>query len=122
MEGLKMLTSLPIDIKKSIVQEFGSIETLYKKVFDLNAEDYGLHMNKPKGYQSRQQAINSELLDIEDKLEELGLDGRDVTSEISSDHGEIIVNRRVQDLDNYLRQIGTDYETIKAWLKNSYGI
>ena len=43
MEGLQILHSLPSDKKDKIEKEFGSIEELYKRVFDNYNEDYKLH-------------------------------------------------------------------------------
>jgi hypothetical protein len=121
MEGLQILHSLPSDKKEKIEKEFGSIEELYKKVFDNYNEDYKLHRTKPSGYQEQQEKIKNALYDIEDKLDEMELDGHSIITDISSDHGEIIVNKTVKDLDEYLKQYGTTFEKMREWLKKHLG-
>ena len=49
------------------------------------------------------------------------LDGHGIMTEISSDHGEIIVNKVVTNLDNYLKQKGTTFEQMREWLKRQIG-
>ncbi len=88
----------------------------------MHNKDYRLHTTKPNGNQARQEEIENELFDIQDQLESLGLDGHDITTAISSDHGDIIVSRHVQNLVNYLRQLGTDFEIMRKWMKETYGI
>jgi hypothetical protein len=122
MDGLQLLSSLPDDKKNAIANKFGSIDKLYRKIFELNHEDYLLHTKKPNGYKTRQSEIESELFDIEDGLDEIGVDGHDITTEVSSDHGEIIVSKNINDLDKYLKNFGTDYETMRKWMEDNYGI
>lgn len=121
MDGLKLLYSLPEDRKAAITQQFGSLEEFYKKVFELYKQDYFLHMNKPDGYKTQQEKIQNDIFDIEDSLDDMELDGHSIITEISSDHGEIIVNRVVSNLDNYLRQYGTTFEIMREWLKKQIG-
>jgi len=119
MEGLNRLLKLPDDIQSQIKRDFGSIAELYKKVFDLNKEEHGLILSKSP----RLIEIRNELYDIEEKLESYGiLDGSDITSEIASDYGDIIVTKRIADLNKYLIPLGTDFEKMKKWLKDKYGI
>lgn len=119
MNGLKQLFELPDEIKEQIVSDFGSISRLYQKVFDLNKEE-----SKLTGTDSpRLDAIAIELFDIEDKLESYGItDGRDITSDIASDYGEIIINKGINDLNKYLEPLGTDFEMMQKWLKENYGV
>jgi cation transport regulator ChaB len=42
MQGLKILLDLPEEIKEQIINDFGSVGNLYRKVFDLNQEEYKL--------------------------------------------------------------------------------
>ena len=119
MEGFIKLIKLPLDIQNKIISEFGGIESLYQNVFDLNAESYRLTGTK----NPRLDEIRKELFDIENKLEEFGImDGSDFTSEISSDFGDIIVSKRINNLNKYLAQFGTDFDTMQKWLKDKYGI
>ncbi len=119
MQGLKQVLDLPEEIKEQINNDFGSAGNLYRKVFDLNQEEYKLiGSNSP-----RLAEIKNELYDIEDKLESYGVpDGRDITSDISSDFGDIIVSKRIADLNRFLEPLGTDFETMQIWLKENYGI
>ncbi|SDD70745.1 hypothetical protein SAMN05216464_102336 [Mucilaginibacter pineti] len=116
MDGLKILNSLTDDQKSAITQKFGSIGQLYKKVFDLTNQEYVLRNS------NRQVEIQDQLFDIEDKLDEIGLDGHYIKSQISSDFGEIIVNKAIKSLDAELKKFGTDYETMRDWMKDKYGI
>lgn len=119
MEGLKQLIELPESVKEQIIQDFGSISGLYQKVFDLNQEEHKLTGTNS----SRLEEIANELFDIEDKLESYGLaDGSDITSDIAADYGEIIVNKRIADLNKYLEPLGTDFEKMQKWLKENHGI
>lgn len=116
MEGLKILKELPEEIETKIIAEFGTIEKFYKMVFDLYAEDYKIFKVKPAGYKERQAQIKSQIYDIEDKLDAMGVDGHDITTEISNDHTEIIVNRTVTNLDEYLQRFGTNFEEMSVWI------
>lgn len=119
MNGLNRLLQLPVEIKGKINKEFGSIQNLYQKVFDLNAEEYTLTGSKSP----RLKQIQQEIYDIEDRLEDFGLtDGSDLTIEISSDFGEIIVNKEISKLNEYLAQFGTDFDTMRKWFKDKYEI
>lgn len=96
MEGLQNLIALPDDKKDVIATQFGGIGQLYRRVFDLYSEDYQLYATKPNGYQDRQKEIEKELFAIQDQLDEIGFDGHEITTDISSDHGEIIVKKHIQ--------------------------
>lgn len=123
MTILEILHSLPNQIKEQISHEYGSIDGFYQMVFKLNATDYNLFITKPIGYENAMRKIQNQIEEIEDKLERLGvIDGSYITSEISNDHGEIVVNQNIKQLDNYLRQSGTNYNTMRKWLSDNYGI
>ena len=122
MEGLEYLRSLSQETKEKISAEFGGIENLYKTVFDINKNEHSLYANKPENYKSQLQLAENSLNEIESRLEKIGLDGRDVTTEIASDFGEIVVSKNINALDNYLKQHGTDYLTMRDWIKENYGI
>lgn len=123
MTGLEIIKKLPNDIKGKIITEYGGIEEFYQMVFDLYVKEYRLFIGKPEGYREKLAEIETQINDIEDKLEELGLeDGRTITSNISSDNTEIIANKHVQKLDEYLKANGSDYVTMRAWMKKQYGI
>jgi len=120
MTGLNLLQNLDEAIKSKLVEEYGSLGKFYQLVFDLWAQDYSAHMSKN---QLRQTEIKKSINDLEDKLETFGIiDGSDITNEISSDFGDIIVRKEIQKLDNYLKLHGTDYNTMRAWVQTTYGI
>jgi hypothetical protein len=122
MSGLNFLSQFPEEVKEKIIVEFGSIQNLYKKIFDLYQRQHSLYRIKPIDNQAVAN-IDNEIYEIEEKLEELGVeDGSDITSEISSDFGEIIVKKENNTLDLYFKERGTDYETMRSWLKDEYGI
>ena len=122
MTGLEELKQLPDEIKSKIIVEWGSIENFYKKAFELIALEYKLSMQKPSGYQQRVQTIENEILDIEDKLEEFADGCGDIIVEIRSDLGDIIIYRNAQKLDSYLTQSGLEYQGIRKWMSDNYGI
>jgi hypothetical protein len=116
MTGLQELLRLPDDIKEQITNEYGGITDFYKMVFDLYAEEYQVFTTKPTGYQTRLDAIQQQLYNIQDKLDDFGIDGHGIVTEISSDHGEIIVSRNITQLDQYLQQFGTNFEEMRKWI------
>lgn len=122
MQGLKNLNDLSQEQKDAISKEFGSVEGLYRKVFDLTSEDYDLSTKKPENCEERKNKIAEELYDIEEKLDEMNISGDMIVSDISSDFGDIIVKRQIENLDNYLRSFGTNFENIRNWLRNNYNI
>ena len=79
MSGLNLLNQFPEEIKEKIIAEFGSIQDLYKKIFDLYQRQHSLYKIKPLDNQ-KVANIDNEIYDIEEKLEELGVeDGSDIT-------------------------------------------
>jgi len=121
MTGLEFIENYPADIKEKITAEFKSIENLYKTIFELNNQQYNLYKTKPIDKQKISE-IDNKLFDIEEKLEEFGIDGRDVTVEVSNDFGELMVKREVSALNSYLKQRGTDYNTMRKWLKDYFNV
>lgn len=119
MSGYNKLINLPEGIKKQIIDEYGSLISFYKKIFALNHESY-LLAGKDN---VRVSEIENEIDSIEERLEAFGLeDGSDITVEISSDHGEIIVNKVINDLNDYLADFGTDFVEMQKWLHSQYKI
>jgi len=121
MTGLEFIENYPADIKEKITAEFKSIENLYRTIFELNNQQYNLYKTKPIDKQKISE-IDNKLFDIEEKLEEFGIDGRDVTVEVSNDFGELMVKREVSALNSYLKQRGTDYNTMRKWLKDYFNV
>ena len=96
MTGIEYLEGFPEEIKEQIITEYGSLIDLYQMIFELNSQQYKLYQVKPLEKQ-KIFAIRNKLFDIEDKLEEFGIeDGRDVTTEVSSDFGEFMTKAKPQ--------------------------
>ena len=115
MDTLHKLNSLPEQIKSCIINKFGSIDELYKNIFYLHYQEYLFYKSKNlKGID----LVKNKLFEIEEKLEDCGIeDGSDIIIEISSDFTGIIVDKLVSKLDEYLKSIGTDFETMRKWLE-----
>lgn len=114
MDAITILKNLPQDIRAKIDETYGSWEQLYIEVYVSSANDYFLLKTKPASYEKMSNDIQNELYSIKDKLDEFGLDGHSLVTDISSDFTETIVNRTITDLDNYLSQFGASSEFMKA--------
>ena len=116
MEGIESLRNLPEQVKDRIGEEYGSLNDLYRHIFNINHNERMAHR------QSDQEAISryeQELLDIEDRLEELGAeDGRDITTASASDYGDIIVKETIDNLNDHLARQGTDFESMRKYLRS----
>ncbi len=118
MNGLIELNSLPEEVQKCLVARYGSLVELYKRIFTLHSEDY-----RNMKDDQRVAIIRKHLDDIIDALEDCGVaDGQDVVSSVASDFGELIVAKTVKDLNDYLKPLGTNFEEMRRWLKDTYGI
>ena len=60
--------------------------------------------------------------DIEEKLDGFGIDGIDVIAEVRSDYGDILVNREINALNEFLKDLGIEYPAVREWLKDTYNI
>lgn len=119
MEGLEKLLKLDNGEKDIIINEYGNIQNFYQTVFNLNLEEYNLH----NSHNPRLNAIRTELLQIEMRLEELGINNaHDLITDISADFTEIIVNRRIAELNEYLTSLGTDFDEMRKWINEKYNI
>jgi hypothetical protein len=114
MDAITILKNLPQDIKSKIDEEYGNWQQVYIMAYVSSANDYFLLKTKPIGYEKMRNDVQNELYNIKDKLDEFGLDGHSLITDISSDFTETIVNRTITDLDNYLAQFGTSFEFMKA--------
>ena len=122
MLGFTRLSNLNNTIKDKIKMEYGSIENLYKQVFELYTKDFKLHMTSPKD-NKQINVIKGEIYKIDEKLEEFGIqDGSEITLEIGNDHNEIVLNNEITKLDNLLKAHGSDYPTMREWIKKNHGI
>ena len=114
MDAITILKNLPQDIRLKIDETYGSWQQLYIRVYVSSANDYFLFKTKPTGYEKMRNEVQNELYNVKDKLDEIGLDGHSLVTDISSDFTETIVTRTITDLDNYLAQFGPSFEFMKA--------
>ena len=114
MDAITILKNLPQDIKSKIDKEYGNWQQVYIMVYVSSANDYFLLKTKPIGYEKMRNDVQNELYDVKDKLDEFGLDGHSLVTDISSDFTETIVTRTITDLDNYLAQFGSLFEFMRA--------
>lgn len=119
MEGLDKLLKLDNGETEIIINEYGNIQNFYRTIFNLNLEEYNLNnSNDP-----RLNTIRTELLQIEMRLEGLGVNNaHDLITDISADFTEIIVNRRIAELNKYLISLGTDFDEMRKWINEKYNI
>jgi hypothetical protein len=93
MKGLEQLYRLPDDIKNKIISKYSSLEEYYQFVFNLYETDRYWYTKRTEESRLKRQEIQSKIYDMEDELVEFGLDfDNPVISEISSDHGEKVLN------------------------------
>ncbi|WP_422102503.1 hypothetical protein [Vreelandella sp.] len=115
MQGIESLGNLPEQVKDRIGKEFGSLNDLYRRIFNINHSEHMAHRQRD---QKAISAYEQELLDIEDKLEELGAeDGRDITTAIASDYGDLVVKETIEKLNEHLARQGTDFESMREYLR-----
>jgi hypothetical protein len=114
MDAITILKNLPQDTRAKIDEEYGSWQQLYITVYVSSANDYFLFKTKPTGYEKMRNEVQNEIYNVKDNLDEFGLDGHSLVTDISSDFTETIVTRTITDLDNYLAQFGTSFEFMKA--------
>lgn len=122
MNTIEKLVTLTESQKNELVNKFGSTDELYKIIFDLHNSEYKLYLAKPLDFSIQVNSIQHKLISIEQFLDEIGIDGHYIISDIAGDHGEIIVKGRINELDNYLKKFGTNYEEMRKWIKETYGI
>jgi len=108
MKGLNMLRCLSMEKTTMIDDEFGSLENLYKKIFELHEEDFKLYKSKTYGYLARLEQIRNDLYEIEDRLNEMGIDGFNIVSTISNDQEELMLSKKVLNLDSIERVPGSN--------------
>jgi hypothetical protein len=118
MEGLNRLHSLPDEVKSRIVEKYGSLEDLYKKIWNLDATLYSLAGNTAAAQEKA--VIETQLYKIDDELEELGAE--DIVTDVRADFGDVIVEKNISALNEHLAQYGTDFPTMQQWLKDNYGV
>jgi hypothetical protein len=122
MNSLKELQSLPEISRSKIDAEFGSVDKLFKKLFDLHAEGHYLNKTKPKNYLPKIIEIRDELYRIEDVLDSFGLVGYKIISRVSDDLAEMEISRLVNELKTNLKEFGPSSEEMKGWIKKHFEV
>lgn len=121
MTGLKFIENYPSDIREKIANKYESVENLYQTIFKLIVEDYKSYQMMPRN-DKKITKVQNELFAIEEKLDEFGIDGIDVIAEVRSDYGDLLVNREINALSEYLKDMGIDYPSTRQWLNDTYNI
>src|SRR5438045_2888809 len=122
MDSLRELKSLPRNVQDQIADEFGSVEKLFKKIFDLHAESHYLNKMRPKNYLPRVIEIRDELYRVEDKLDEFGLVGYKIITRISDDLSEKEISRLASEAKIHLPQFASSSDAMKGWLKKHFEV
>lgn len=123
MNGLEFLKSQPKQVKDKIIEKYGNLEKYYELVFLIYEADRKWFSVKTEDGRIKMKKIENKLNELEDELESFGADdGHWILTEISSDHGEMIVRENIQNLDKYLNQFGLDLETMRKYVKEKYDI
>jgi hypothetical protein len=114
VDAITILKNLPQHIRSKIDETYGSWEQLYERVYVSSANDYFLLRMKPAGYEKMRNDVQNELYNIKQKLDEFGLDGHSLVTDVSRAFTETIVTRTITDLDTYLAQFATSFDFMKA--------
>ena len=122
MNSLKELKNLPQEVQNKIADQFGSVEKLFKKVFDLHAESHYLNKTRPKNYLPRIIEIRDELYRVEDILDSFGLVGYKIITRISDDLAENEISKLVEELKVNLKQYGPSSDEMKGWIKKHFEV
>ena len=118
MEGMIELKALPEEVRKCLEERYGTLVELYKRIFNLHRDEHRYMKDS-----QRVEVIRKQLDEIADALEECGVqDGQDIVSYVAGDYGELVVSKNVKDLNDYLRPLGTNFDEMQRWLKDTYGI
>jgi ribosomal protein S15P/S13E len=121
-EGLANLYRLPTNIKEEIINKYGSLEDYYFEVYYLDHTKYNLFIQDKVANQAKIDEVTHKIYDMEEELEDWGADdGSSILIPISDDHGDIIVNKTIDELNKHLAQYGTDFETMRKWLQKKIG-
>jgi len=122
MDSLKEMQNYPREIQDKINSEFGSVDKLYKKIFDLHAESHFLSKTKPNNYLPRIIEMRDELYRIEDILDSFGLVGYKVITRISDEMAEMEISKLVDELRLNLKQYGPSSDEMKGWIKKHFEV
>ena len=95
----KYLSDLTDEEKTFFDPVYGSVERFYRVVYLIVRNEHLTDLDKPERYEDRLQMIRSVKKAVQKQLDSWGLDGKEITADISSDYFEDYVNYRNPDLD-----------------------
>lgn len=94
----EFLNSLDEAIKSSISEDFLSTELLYETTYLIVKNGHALQENKPVQWEEKLKTVQHYQSLVEKKLDEAGLEGKEVVADIASDYFEDYVHYREADL------------------------
>lgn len=123
MEALIKLNQMTPDRRNVIINRFESLEDFYKKIFLLNHLHYTYSVGSSKNNEQADQIQNT-IFGIETQLENSGLsDPSSITTDIMSDHSEIIIMRDRSKFPIYAEVLGErTYSEMEMWLTQNFNI
>jgi len=121
MEGLDFLKVQSEPLKRRIIEKYGSLEKYYEFVLLIYEAEYKWFSVKSLEGEENRKKINDKLNELEDELNHFGADdGHWILTEISSDQSDGIIRKKIQNLDEYLNQFGTNFEEMRKHIKEKY--
>lgn len=96
-EVLNKLKELPEAAQEKISPIYGSADKLYATIYLIARNEHVLREEKPAQWEAKMKIINAYQDIILSMLNGLGLDGKDIIADITSDYLEDYVNYREQD-------------------------
>lgn len=94
---LKTLKELPAEAKEKINSIYGNTDKFYATVYLIAKNEYLLQEAKPAAWEQKIKTVHAYQGMIRFMLEELGLPGKDIMADITSDYLEDYVNFREKD-------------------------
>ena len=94
---LKTLKGLPAEVKEKINSIYGNTDKFYATVYLIAKNEHLLQEAKPAAWEQKIRTVHAYQGMIRFMLEELGLPGKDIMADITSDYLEDYVNFREKD-------------------------
>lgn len=91
------LSALPIDLKRTIIEKYGSLDKFYATVYLIARNAHQAEMSNIPGAQQRLNTIKAYQGMIQFMLNEGGINGKDLIEQIGSDYLEDFIRYREQD-------------------------
>ncbi len=91
------LSALPIDLKRTIIEKYGSLDKFYATVYLIARNAHQAEMSNIPGAQQRLNTIKAYQGMIQFMLDEGGINGKDLIEQIGSDYLEDFIRYREQD-------------------------